>query len=274
VLDVDHATLVLVDPGGEEPDVILAVTSGGMGVAPEAIPLDRRVSPVAVRPGEGAIFWVAFQSAGPLREADVPRRIVLRIPVTEGGAPVEVVLADTTTGRPRWELRPVMQASYGGISAAGTFDEASFGIVRASGKNVAGPFVMGPSFSLGFRGGELRGETGKTIACCDLGLSFDISAPLLRGPEGSMGPYLGYQGLFVLEDGRPDQAAWHGPAAGLQFFSRPIRPRTAGALPVRVKPTPLGYVATTIAYTHWFRRGDPGGSPGFVLLLEHSLPEL
>lgn len=277
VLEVDHASLLLIDPGGEEPDVVLPVTSGGPGTSPPAIPLDHAPVAIAVRPGEGAVFWVAFKSESRLREADVPRRIVLRIPVSGGSgsaAPVDVVLADTTTGRPRWELPPVLHASYGGVSAAGTFHETSFGILRASGRTVAGPFVIGPSFSLGFRGGELRYEPEKTISCCDLGVAFDLSAPLVRGPEGSFGPYLGYQMLFALDDGRPDQATWHGPAAGIQLFSRPIEPRTAGALPVRTERTPLGYVATTLAYVHWLRRGDPHGSPGFVLLLEHTLPEL
>jgi hypothetical protein len=274
ILDVDRAVLVMTDPGGELPDVTLAAWTSGTGPAPRVISPSKRPVAMGVRPGEVLTMWVAFRAEERLREADVPRRILLRIPVTDSAVPVEIILAEPSTGRPRWELPPVLHASYAGVSASGTFDEASFGILRTSGRNVAGPFVIGPSFSLGFRGGKLRDERETTIACCDLGVSFDLSAPILRGPEGAVGPYLGYHGLFVLEDGRHDKAPWHGPAIGLQLFSRPIDPRTAGALPVRTSRTPLGYASTTVAYVHWFRRGDPAGSPGFVLLLEHTLPEL
>jgi hypothetical protein len=274
LLELDRATLLFEDPGGELRPVTLGALAAGKGITPDAIPLSKRPVPIGAAPGETVAFWVAFQDDERLEETDIPRRIILRIPVSGGAAPVDVLLADPATARPRWELPMVRHATYAGVSASGTFDEASFGIVRSSGKSVVGPVVLGPSFSIGFRGGEVRGERERTIVCCDFGAAFDLSLPILRGPMGAVGPYLGYQALFAIEDGRIDKATWHGPAIGLQIFGRPIDPRTAGALPIRTVRTPLGYMSTTLAYTHWFRRGDVGGSPGFVAIFEHTLPEL
>jgi hypothetical protein len=149
----------------------------------------------------------------------------------------------------------------------------SLAILRASSKNVAGSFVLGPTFGFGFRAGDVRGEPKGTIVCCDLHVAFDASAQVLRGRENSLGPYFGYQSVFALGGGRTDRAAWHGPAVGVQFFSNVIEPRRAGAFPVRTTPSILGHSAFTAAYVHWFRRGDEGGSPGFIFMLEHATPE-
>lgn len=273
-LELDRAALVIADPGGELPEVVLSASSSGSGGAPEAIDLDARAVPFAIPRGTNAAFWIAFKSAEPLPESDLPRRIVLRIPVRNAPQPMELVIAEPATARPRWVHPPIRHASYAGISAIGTpFDEGSIGILRTSGKTAAGRVIFGPSFDLGVRGGDLRGERERTIACCDLGLSFDVSISALRGRDASFGPYFTYQAVFALDD-RPDKAAWHGPGAGLQFFTRLIEPMVAGALPVRPTATPLGYSSFTIAYVHLFRRGDTGGSPGMLLLFEHTLPEL
>jgi hypothetical protein len=274
-LDLDRASLSLVDPASELPEVTLVARASGAGVAPDAIDLLTPPAPIALAPGETRAIWIAFRDETPLADADLPRRIRLRIPVRDAPAPLDLVVAEPSTGRPRWVHPPIRTASYAGVSAVGTpFDEGSVGIVRASTKSVAGPVVLGPSIDLGLRAGSLRGEHERTIACCDLGLSFDLSVQTLRGRRGSFGPYFTYQGVFALESGRIDKAAWHGPGVGLQFFTNVMEPIVAGALPVRPSPTPLGYSSFTIAYVHLFRRGDSGGSPGMLMLFEHTLPEL
>jgi hypothetical protein len=274
-LELERASLALVDPASELEEVTLVARASGSGSAPDAIDLLRPPAPVALAPGETAAIWVAFRAETPLADADLPRRIRLRIPVRNASAPLDLIVAEPSTGRPRWVHPPIRTASYAGISAIGTpFDEGSIGILRTSSKSVAGPIVLGPSIDLGLRAGSVRGERERTIVCCDLGLSFDLSIIALEGRRGSFGPYVSYQGVFALESGRTDKAAWHGPAVGLQFFTRLIDPIVAGALPVRSSPTPLGYSSVTVAYVHLFRRGDSGGSPGMLLLFEHTLPEL
>jgi hypothetical protein len=272
-LDLPHASLVLSDPGGELPDVVVPITSAGTGPAPSAIPLNRPPMALSVEPGATAVTWVAFRAQDALDEPGLRRRIVVRVPVSGGGAPLDVVIADPGVERPRWQLPPIAQASYAGVSASGTFDEASVGVLRTSSKTVAGPVVIAPAVALGARAGELRGERESTIACCDLGLSLDVVVPAVRTPWTSFGPTVGYHAVFVLESGRQDKAAWHGPSVGLTFFSSPIEPRIAGALPVRTTPSVLGYSSVSIEYVHWFRRGDDGGSPGGFLTFERSIPE-
>jgi hypothetical protein len=229
---------------------------------------------VTIRETGSETFWIAFRVEDALRERDLPRRIVLRIPVA-GAEPLEITLADPSTGRPRWVHAPIRQASYAGFSAIGVpFQEGSFGVIRSSSKaHVGKHVVLGPSFYLGVRGGELRGERERTIACCDLGISFDVAIPALRTPDSSFGPWVSYQSIFAIESGRPDRATWHGPAVGAQFFARLLEPIVAGALPVRPTSTPLGYSSFTVAYVHLFRRGDYGGSPGMLMLFERTLPE-
>lgn len=274
-LELDRATLVIADPGGELPEVLVPAWTSGPGDVPDALPVRDRAGPLALRRGTAATFWVSFRAAHALEARDLPRRIVLRVPVAGASRPLEIVLAEPATGRPRWVHPPVDHASYVGVSAMGTpFDEGSFGILRSSGKTRVGEHVvLGPSFYLGVRGGELRGERERTIACCDLGLSFDVALPIFRAPDGSFGPWFAYESAFALERGRIDKATWHGPALGLQFFTRLIEPLAAGALPVRPTRSPLGYSAFTVAYVHLFRRGDPGGSPAMLLAFERTLPE-
>jgi len=274
-LDLDRASLAIIDPASELQEVTLVASASGSGSAPDAVDLTRPPAPVALAPGQTAAIWVAFREELPLAEADVPRRIRLRIPVRNASMPLDLVVAEPSTGRPRWVHPPIRTASYAGMSAIGTpFDEGSIGILRTSSKSVAGPVVLGPSIDIGLRAGSLRGERERTIACCDLGLSFDLTFTALQGRRGSFGPYVSYHGVFALESGRIDKAAWHGPAVGLQFFTNLIDPIVAGAVPVRPSPTPLGYSSFTVAYVHLFRRGDSGGSPGMLLLFEHTLPEL
>ena len=191
-----------------------------------------------------------------------------------GGPPIEVVLADPAVERPRWKLRAVTQASYVGVSGSGTFKEGSVGFLRSSSKTIVKDTVLiSPALELGARAGKLRGAREPTIACCDLGLSLDVGVPFLRNSWAAVGPTVGYHAIFALEDGRIDKAAWHGPSVGLTFFSSPIEPRVAGALPVRTTPSVLGYSAFSIHYVHWFRRGDEGGSPGGVITFDRSIPE-
>ena len=114
---------------------------------------------------------------------------------------------------------------------------------------------------------EGKDTAGKVTALCAKALR-----PL--DSDGSVGPWLSYQSVLVLEEGRPDRAAWHGPAAGLQFHTKLLEPITAGAWPIRRGVTPLGYSSFTVAYVHLFRRGDAGGSPGMLATFEHTLPEL
>jgi len=272
-LELDRASLVLTDPAGTLGEITLPAWTSGPGEAPEAIGMRDGAGPFAVRPGESRTFWIAFRSTEPMPERDLPRRVVLRVPVV-GGRQLEVVLAEPSTGRPRWVHPPIRHASYAGLSVLGTpFEEGSIGILRASSKNHVGRVILGPSLYLGARAGELRGERASTISCCDFGVSFDVSVSALRGRDGSFGPYFTYQSVFALESGRPDKATWHGPGVGLQFFTRLIEPLVASGLPVRPTPSPLGYSSFTIAYVHLFRRGDAGGSPAMLLLFEHTLPE-
>lgn len=273
VVELDHATLVLSDPGGELPDVILPVTASGRGPVPPAIPLGSDPTPLTVAPGASATSWIAFRSRDEIDEPGLRRRIVAHIPVSGGSEPVQVVLADPSVDRPRWALPAVTHASYAGISGGGTLDEGSVGFLRTSPKSVAGPVVIAPAVELGARAGKLRGENEKTIACCDLGLSLDLSLPFLRSRWTTVGPTLGYHAIFALESGRSDKATWHGPSAGLTFFASRIEPRVAGALPVRTTPSVLGYSAFTVQYVHWFRRGDEDGSPGGLITFERSIPE-
>jgi hypothetical protein len=275
-LELERATLVLADPGGERPEIVFGAWSAGAGEVPDAIGR-APVGTIPLARGEATTFWIAFRSREKqdLVDRDVPRRIVVRIPVAGASRPLELVIAEPVTGQPRWNHPPVRHANYAGVSVMGTpFDEGSFGILRSSGKTVVGEHVvLGPSFYFGVRGGELRGERERTIVCCDLGLSFDVGLPFFKTPESSFGPWLSYQGVFALERGRIDKATWHGPAAGLQFHTRLIEPIVAGALPVRRVDSPLGYSSFTVAYVHLFRRGDEGGSPAMLLLFERTLPE-
>ena len=273
VVELDHATLVLSDPGNELPDTILPVMAAGPGPVPQAIPLDDRPVPISLSPGAFTTSWVAFRARDPLAEPDLRRRIVLHIPISGGGPPIEVVLADPSVEKPRWTLATVTRAGYAGVSASGTFDESSIGVLRTSPKSVVGPVVLAPAFELGARAGKVRGEREPTIVCCDLGLSFDVIVPVARNTWTSFGPTLGYHGVFALEDGRTDKATWHGPSAGLTFFTSLIAPRTAAALPVRTTASVLGYSAFSVQYVHWFRRGDEGGSPGGFLTFERTFPE-
>jgi hypothetical protein len=236
--------------------------------------MHRAPAPATVSPGGVVVAWVAFRAPDELDEPSLRRKIVVRIPVSGGGPPIEVVLADPAVERPRWKLRAVSQASYVGLSGSGTFDEGSVGFLRSSSKSIVDDTVLiAPAVELGARAGKLRGEREPTIACCDLGLSLDIGVPFLRSTWTSVGPTVGYHAIFALENGRIDKAAWHGPSIGLAFFSSPIEPRVAGALPVRTTPSILGYSAFAIQYVHWFRRGDEGGSPGGVVSFERSIPE-
>lgn len=272
VLDIDHATLVISDVSGELPDVVFPVTASGTGQAPPAIPLGD--APVAVKAGAGSlsVIWVAFRAREALDEPSLRRRIVVRVPVSGGSPPIDVVIAEPGAARTRWALAPRSHASYFGVSASGTRDEGSVGFLRTSPKSVFGPLMVAPAVELGARAGKLRGEREPTIVCCDLGLSLDV-ALLLRGAWGSLGPAVGYHAIFALESGRIDKATWHGPSVGLTFFAPPIEPRVAGALPVRTAPSRLGYASFSAQYVHWFRRGDEAGSPGALFTLERSIPE-
>ena len=273
VLDIDRATLVISDPGSELPEIVLPATASGTGPVPPAIPLDS--APIAITAGAGSysVLWVAFRAREALEEPGLRRRIVVRIPVSGGGPPIDVVIAEPGAPQTRWALSPVAHASYFGVSAAGTSDEGSVGFLRTSPKTVFGPIMVAPAIELGARAGKLRGESEAKIVCCDLGLSLDLAALLLRGSWGSLGPTLGYHAIFALESGRADRATWHGPSIGLTFFAPPIEPRIAGALPVRTEPSRLGYSSFAVQYVHWFRRGDEGGSPGALFTLERSIPE-
>lgn len=273
LLELDHAILIIADPAGELREEALSAAFGGDGPIPELVRFNQRPTPVVISGYDTHTAWVAFHTNRPLDERDLPRRIVLRIPVSGGGQPLEIVLAEPSTGRPRWIHEPIRSAGYAGVSVLGNFRETSVGILRSSVKTrVREHFVLGPSFYFGFRGGDLRNEREKTIACCDLGASFDFWFPF-RVQDSAVGPWVSYQGVFALEDGRHDKAAWHGPSLGLSFSSHLIEPIVAGALPVRAKSTPLGYSSFTLAYTHLFRRRDDGGSPGFFMAFEHTLPE-
>lgn len=276
-VELDRATLVIADPGGELPEVSLPAWTSGPGEVPDVIPSRHRAAPLVVHRGEATTVWIAFRAPerSPLADRDLPRRIVVRVPVGGASRPLEIVVAEPATARPRWVHPPIRHANYAGISVMGTpFDEGSIGILRSSGKTaVSDDVVIGPSFYFGVRGGELRGERERTIVCCDLGLSFDVALPFFKGPDSSFGPWFSYQSVFALERGRIDKAAWHGPAAGLQFHTHLVEPIVAGALPVRRTESPLGYSSFTIAYVHLFRRGDEGGSPGMLLLFERTLPE-
>jgi hypothetical protein len=275
-LELERATLIIADPGGELPEVLLGAWSSGPGEVPDAVPRDRPAV-IALPRGQAATFWIAFRAREKTKlvDRDVPRRIVVRIPVSGASRPLELVLAEPMTGHPRWSHPPIRHANYAGVSVIGTpFDEGSFGILRSSGKTaVSENVVLGPSFYFGVRGGDLRGERERTIVCCDLGLSFDVALPFFKTPESAFGPWFAYESVFALERGRIDKATWHGPAAGLQFHTRLMEPIVAGALPVRRNDSPLGYSAFTVAYVHLFRRGDSGGSPGMLLLFERTLPE-
>jgi hypothetical protein len=272
-LVLDRATLVISDPGGELADVVVPIAASGRGPAPPAIPLDRGAEALDVERGSFAVVWVAFRARDALDEPGLRRRMVVRIPVSNGARAIDVVIADPTLERPRWTLAATTHASYAGISGGGTTDEGSVGFLRTSPKSVVGPIVIAPAVELGARAGKLRGERDPTIACCDLGLSLDFALPLLRGAWASAGPTLGYHAIFALESGRIDKATWHGPSVGLTLFASPIEPRASGALPVRTRPSVLGYSAFSIQYVHWFRRGDEGGSPGGLLTFERSIPE-
>jgi len=195
------------------------------------------------------------------------------VPVSGGGQPIELVLAEPSAERPRWTLATVKHASYAGVSAGGTFDEGSIGVIHSSGKSVVGPVVLAPAFDLGVRAGKIRGESEPAIVCCDVGLALDVVVPVARNAWTSVGPTLGYHAVFAGAAGRTDRATWHGPSGGFTFFTSLIAPRTAGALPVRTTPSVLGYSAFSIQYVHWFRTGDEGGSPGGLVTFERSFPE-
>jgi hypothetical protein len=273
VLDLDQASLVVTAPGGELPELVLPVTASGKGPAPPALPMDRTPSELTVAPGSLAVVWVAFRATHELDEPGLRRRIVVRVPISGGSGPLDVVLAEPTVERPRWTLPAAARASYVGVSASGTGDEGSVGFLRTSPKSVVGPVVIALAVELGARAGKLRGEREPTIVCCDLGLALDLTAPFFRLPWTAIGPTLGYHAIFALESGRIDKATWHGPSIGLSFFASPIEPRVAGALPVRTSPSVLGYSLFSIQYVHWFRRGDEGGSPGGLVTFERSIPE-
>lgn len=286
-LDLDRASLALSDPASQLPEITLASRASGSGPAPDAIDLRTPPAPIALAPGELVALWIAFRDDQAFAEPDVPRRIRLRVPVRgasqpiapgEGIAPgerIELVIAEPATGRPRWVHPPLREGSYAGVTALGRpFQEGSLGVLRASGKNVVGPVVIGPGVDLGFRSGKVRGERERVVLCCDLGLALDASITLWQTRVGSFGPYLTYQSVFALGGGRTDRATWHGPGLGFQFFTNALEPTIAGALPVRSSLTPLGYSSFTVAYVHLFRRGDSGGSPGLLLQFEHTLPEL
>jgi hypothetical protein len=269
---LDEARITLRDPAGELAEVTEVASMGGNTIAPSVVPLKKAPTPVVVAPGREQPMWVAFRLRDPLVEPDLPREIRLLVPL-EGRAPVELVLAEPRTGRPQWESERVTTAAYGGLQAAGRPHEASIGFLRSSSKTEAHGVVFAPSIGLGFRAGELRGEPARTIACCDLSLGFEVSPQFGRGRALSAGPLLGYQALIPL-DNRADNAVWHGPAVGLQFFAKPIERRSVRAFPIRNERSVLGYSSFSVAYVHWFRNGDAGGSPGGILLFEQSVPEL
>lgn len=273
VLQLDRATLVISDPGGQEAEVVLRSYSSGDGPTPPVVTLDEaaRVRPLAA--GEALDVWVSFRQQDPLADPALPRRIVLRVPVESGGE-IEVVLADPSTSKPRWVDEPIKSLSYGGVSASGTFKEASFGILRVAPKSATGPIVAGPQVNLGFRGGKLRGESSGTVDCCDLGFGFDISGAFkTRESRSSGGPYLGYQAVYPLDRSRADLSVWHGPSIGIRAFSFLAEQHWAKALPTKTTPSVLGYSSFTLAYTHWFRSGDGAGKPGFILVLEQATPD-
>lgn len=275
MVDLSRARLVVVDPAGPPEGVELAARAAGVGDVPKAVPRTTAALALPLRARARESAWVAFETESPLEDRDVPRRVVLRLPLEPSGRHVDVVLADPATARPRWEHPPITSAGYAGTGIVGRpFEEGSLSLVRVSPRAAHGRVVLGPTVSWGFRAGEMRGEPKSTIACCDLGLSFDVAWLLFRGRDGSVGPWLSYQSVLVLEEGRPDRAAWHGPAAGLQFHTKLLEPITAGAWPIRRGVTPLGYSSFTVAYVHLFRRGDAGGSPGMLATFEHTLPEL
>jgi len=273
LIELERAVLVFADPAGELPETIIPATVSGMGETPEAIPPGRAVS-LALHAGESTRVWIAFRRDEPLVRPDLPRRIVLRVPVMNASRSVEIILAEPATGRPRWEHPPIDHASYAGVSVLGTpFEEGSFAILRTSSKSHVRRVILGPTVYLGARAGELRGEREPTIVCCDLGVSFDVNIPIWQGHDNSFGPWLSYQSIFALERGRIDKAMWHGPGIGLAFHTRLLEPIVASGLPVRPTASPLGYSSFTIAYVHLFRRGDDGGSPAMLLAFERTLPE-
>lgn len=136
-------------------------------------------------------------------------------------------------------------------------DSGSIHFFRFGQRYQVGPTIVGAAFGVGFHSPQFGPMT-----CCDVATGFDVALPLLRTGGLRLGPYLGGQMLYALNEGKPTSTGFTaGPSAGLQLGLFPRSPRGD-----------LAQTTLTLGYVRWFGRELPTyGESGMVVTLEAAL---
>jgi hypothetical protein len=174
------ACLMHLDPGRPAEARSLLSAGGAAGMFPDEVPEEGSLlSSVAIPPGQTRTLWALFRGYK-FPGSDVPRRIVLRIPIA-AAPPVELVLADPAHGALRWQVKPAP-----GAFAIGLRNTALFGGLTAQSVSNditrvarAGPLLweVGLSSTLFVQSqGPLRSQTSSFVGS---GLVARLTAPLV-----------------------------------------------------------------------------------------------
>jgi hypothetical protein len=114
------ACLMELDPRRPGETRSLLSAGGATGTFPDELPEEGSLlSSIAVPPGETRTLWALFRGYV-FPGGDVPRRIVVRIPIT-GALPIELVVADPVRGNLRWQVKPPPSAYAIGIRSTSLF---------------------------------------------------------------------------------------------------------------------------------------------------------
>lgn len=186
---------------------------GGEGAFPGAMPDEGSLLlPVSIPPGQSRVVWALFRGYR-FEGSEVPRRVTLRAPV-EGGAPLELVLADPARGALRWQTPPLGSTWSIGVKNVSLLAPGMGGpapsteIVRVARQ---GPFLwdigLVSTLFAETQGHRLKSETNMLTGS---GLTMHLTLPLLSWGSAQsprqLGVYGGGTTSLLVEIPRPRAA--------------------------------------------------------------------
>jgi hypothetical protein len=204
--------LMAIDEDRPEETRALLPGGGGEGAFPGEPPGEGSLlAAITVPPGETRAAWALFHGYR-FDDSEVPRKILLRVPV-EGGAPLTLVLAEPRHGRLRWETPPVRSAWAIGLHNGSTFASGLRTNITSTeiGKvTLSGPLLWDVSLIstvLVQQAGPLVSETSAFTAT---GFSAHASLPVHhwdgRVDRGHVGVYGGGSAQLMVELAKPHSA--------------------------------------------------------------------
>jgi hypothetical protein len=266
--------LMQVDARKPEETRLLPPSVNGDGAFPGALPEAAELIPIDVAPGQRRSFWVLFRGyrfAG----SEIPRRITLTMPDTEGRA-LELVLADPARGDLRWEVPPTRSAWYLGVrsgSLYGGYVQATSISTQITRLSRAERFFWDVGYVSSVLvqvKGALRSSSSSFTGT---GLDAHLTLPLLAWGDPRqpvrLGPYLGgqFQGLIAMQ-ATPTKATPQAPPVYGDGILEVGFELDVGALRNAVTPFPLSATGRNplprwllrVGYAHdWIGHGTADG---------------